>query len=97
MPSPSINIPIHKHPHLDDWVWPVFLTLTILLNAILLLNLEVIIRAVIVKNLIVALHQQVTVLVYLGLNEIDFVPDDFKGTVNIMKFIGRFLQKTLAV
>ena len=45
----------------------------------------------------VARHQQVTVLVYLGLNKVDFAPNDFKGTVNIMKFIGRFLQKTLAV
>ena len=91
MPSPSINIPIWM---IGFGLCSLLLALTILLNTILLLNLEVIVCAVIVKNFIVAPHQQVTVLVYLGLNEIDFVPNDFKGTINIVKFIGRFLQKT---
>ena len=65
----------------------------VLFASVFLLNLEIIIRAVIIKDLIIPLPQEMAVLIDLCLNKVTFRPKDIQRAVYIVKLIGRFFQK----
>ena len=65
----------------------------VLFAPVFLFNLEIIIRAVIIKDLIISLPQEMAVLIDLCLNKGTFRPKDIQRAVYIVKLIGRFFQK----
>ena len=65
----------------------------VLFASVFLLNLEIIIRAVIIKDLIIPLPQEMAVLIDLCLNKVTFRLKDIQRAVYIVKLIGRFFQK----
>ena len=65
----------------------------ILFAAVLLFDLEVIIRAVIIKDLIIPLPQEMAVFIDFSLDHVTCGAKDIQCAVYIMKFIGRFFQK----
>ena len=87
------SVPVHEKSHLDNRVRSVLLSLSILLAAVFLLNLEIIIRAVIIKDLIISLSKETAVFIEFCLDQVALRTKDIQRAVYVMKLIGRFLQK----
>ena len=49
--------------------------------------------AIIIKYLVISFSDEMTVFIYLRLNEIAFSPKNIKGTIYIMKLIGRLFKE----
>lgn len=60
-------------------------------TAIFPLDLEVIIRAVIIKDLIISLTKEMAVFIDFRLNKITFRAENIQCSVHIMELVGRFL------
>ena len=72
-----------------------FFAFAILFITVLLFDFKVVVCAIIIKNFIVSVSQEKTVLVNFRLYKIALFCKDGKRTVNIMEFIGWCLQELL--
>ena len=89
------TVSVHEEPHLYDWIWPVFLTFTILTDPVCFFHFEEKVRAVIVKNRHV-MHLPITV-VQGCLDEGRLFLEDIQRAVDIVKFVCWRFQKTLSI
>ena len=65
----------------------------VLLTAVFLFDLEILIRAVVVKDLLIPLSQEMAVLIDFRLDHLAFSTKDIQCAVYIMELIGRPLQE----
>ena len=70
-----------------------FFTFSVLLYAVLLLNLEIIVCTIIKKDLVISLAYKMAVFIDFRLYEVAFITENVKRPINIVQFVCWFFKE----